>query len=114
MANRERGTVKWFDDEKGYGFIEQDVGEDLFVHYSDIEQEGYKTLEEGQAVEFDIEETEKGLAAKKVVVVEDGDESLEQEESEAEESFEPETEDLGTGDDFDTDTLEESMSQFGG
>lgn len=65
----QQGEVKWFDDQKGFGFIEQEVGEDLFVHYSDIEQDGYKTLDEGHEVEFDIEETEKGLAAKEVTVV---------------------------------------------
>jgi len=57
------GTVKWFDDAKGFGFIEQETGEDVFVHYSEITVEGYKTLEEGQDVEFELEETEKGLAA---------------------------------------------------
>jgi CspA family cold shock protein len=57
------GTVKWFNDDKGFGFIEQELGEDLFVHYSEIQVEGYKTLEEGDEVEFDMEETEKGLAA---------------------------------------------------
>ncbi|MGM0381785.1 MAG: cold-shock protein [bacterium] len=57
------GTVKWFDDAKGFGFIEQETGEDVFVHYSEIAVEGYKTLEEGQDVEFELEETEKGLAA---------------------------------------------------
>ncbi len=68
----EQGTVKWFDDAKGYGFIEQDVGEDVFVHYSEIQQEGYKTLDEGQEVEFELEETEKGLAAKNVEVTSGG------------------------------------------
>ncbi len=57
------GTVKWFDDSKGFGFIEQETGEDVFVHYSEIEMEGYKTLDEDQEVEFELEETEKGLAA---------------------------------------------------
>jgi len=60
------GTVKWFDDAKGYGFIEQETGEDVFVHFSDIEVEGYKTLDENQEVEFELEETEKGLAAVEV------------------------------------------------
>lgn len=60
------GTVKWFDDAKGYGFIEQETGEDVFVHFSDIEVEGYKTLDEDQQVEFELEETEKGLAAVEV------------------------------------------------
>lgn len=57
------GTVKWFNDQKGFGFIEQEEGEDVFVHFSEIETEGYKTLEEDQEVEFELEETEKGLAA---------------------------------------------------
>lgn len=61
------GTVKWFNDEKGYGFIEQEVGEDVFVHYSEIQAEGFKTLEEDQRVEFELEETDKGLAASDVV-----------------------------------------------
>lgn len=63
------GTVKWFDDAKGYGFIEQETGEDVFVHFSDIEVEGYKTLDEDQEVEFELEETEKGLAAVEVTPV---------------------------------------------
>lgn len=61
------GTVKWFDDAKGFGFIEQEFGDDVFVHYSEIEAEGYKTLDEDQEVEFELEETEKGLAATDVV-----------------------------------------------
>ncbi|MBI5230665.1 MAG: cold-shock protein [Coriobacteriales bacterium] len=48
------GTVKWFNSEKGYGFIEREDGDDLFVHFSEIQGEGYKTLEEGQAVEFEV------------------------------------------------------------
>lgn len=60
------GTVKWFNDQKGFGFIEQEEGEDVFVHFSEIQAEGYKTLEEDQEVEFDLEETEKGLAATNV------------------------------------------------
>jgi CspA family cold shock protein len=61
------GTVKWFDDAKGFGFIEQEFGDDVFVHYSEIEAEGYKSLDEDQEVKFELEETEKGLAATDVV-----------------------------------------------
>jgi CspA family cold shock protein len=61
------GTVKWFDDAKGFGFIEQEFGDDVFVHYSEIQDDGYKTLDEDQEVEFELEETEKGLAATDVV-----------------------------------------------
>ena len=63
-----KGKVKWFNNEKGYGFIEYTDKEDIFVHYSAIRQEGYKTLEEGQIVEFKLLETEKGLQALDVVV----------------------------------------------
>lgn len=64
-----RGIVKWFNNEKGYGFIEYTEKEDIFVHYSAIKQEGYKTLEEGQLVEFKLLETGKGLQALDVVVI---------------------------------------------
>lgn len=57
------GRVKWFNNEKGYGFIDHVTGEDIFVHYSAIKQDGYKTLSEGQIVEFDLIETPKGLQA---------------------------------------------------
>ena len=57
------GKVKWFNNEKGYGFIDHATGEDIFVHYSAIKQDGYKTLAEGQLVNFDLIETPKGLQA---------------------------------------------------
>ena len=63
---RELGTVKWFNATKGYGFITREGGEDVFVHYSAIEAEGYKTLNEGQRVEFTITQGPKGLAAANV------------------------------------------------
>lgn len=65
------GQVKWFNNEKGYGFIDYITGEDIFVHYSAIKQEGYKTLSEGQRVEFDLVETPKGLQAINVVAMSD-------------------------------------------
>ena len=66
-----RGKVKWFNNEKGYGFIEYNDLEDIFVHYSAIRQDGYKTLSEGQRVEFDLIETPKGLQAINVCATSD-------------------------------------------
>lgn len=63
---RMKGKVKWFNTEKGFGFIAQENGKDIFVHYSHIIEEGYKTLEEGQSVEFDVVEVDKGLQARNV------------------------------------------------
>ncbi|HKK44409.1 MAG TPA: cold-shock protein [Balneolaceae bacterium] len=69
MAEREVGTVKWFHNGKGYGFITREEGEDIFVHFSEIVMEGYKKLEEGQEVEFTVAEGEKGLQAQEVIPI---------------------------------------------
>lgn len=60
---RERGTVKWFNESKGFGFIERESGGDVFVHFSDISGEGFKTLYDGQAVEFEVQDSDKGPKA---------------------------------------------------
>ena len=64
-----KGTVKWFNAEKGFGFITSDEGKDLFVHFSEIQKDGFKTLEEGEKVTFDVKEGQKGPQAANVVVV---------------------------------------------
>lgn len=64
---RQTGKVKWFNENKGYGFILQDGGRDIFVHYSEIKEDGYRTLSEGELVEFEIAESPKGPQAKEVV-----------------------------------------------
>jgi len=69
MADRESGTVKWFDNAKGYGFIQRPAGEDVFVHYRAIRGDGFRTLQEGQAVQFNVIQGQKGLAAEDVAVV---------------------------------------------
>ena len=61
------GNVKWFDNKKGYGFIEREDGEDVFVHFSAIEEEGFKSLEDGEEVEFEIVEGDRGPQAANVV-----------------------------------------------
>lgn len=66
MSERETGTVKWFSDQKGYGFIAREVGEDVFVHHSAIEEAGFRSLTEGDRVEFTIEQGQKGPAAANV------------------------------------------------
>ena len=62
-----KGTVKWFNDSKGYGFIQHPEGDDVFVHFSEIAGEGFRTLSEGEQVEFELRETEKGLQAANVI-----------------------------------------------
>jgi cold shock protein len=69
MVERETGTVKWFNATKGYGFITRDAGGDVFVHYSAINSAGYRSLEEGQRVEYAVTEGKKGLQAQEVSIV---------------------------------------------
>ncbi|MFW5748906.1 MAG: cold-shock protein [Chloroflexota bacterium] len=69
MSERTQGTVKWFNAEKGYGFITPESGDDLFVHYSEIRGAGFRTLEEGAKVEFEITQGKKGLQASAVTVL---------------------------------------------
>jgi len=66
VSDREEGTVKWFNSEKGYGFISRDKGEDVFVHYSAVEGDGFRSLSESQRVEFAVEKGPKGLQAVQV------------------------------------------------
>lgn len=83
MSETLKGTVKWFNDAKGFGFIEHTSGKDVFVHYSVIEADGFKTLKDGEAVEYEIKEGPKGLHASRVAralkageegaLIEDGD-----------------------------------------
>ncbi len=69
MAERDTGTVKWFNASKGYGFIERNSGGDVFVHYSAVEATGYRSLNEGQQVEFTVVQGDKGPQAQDVVIV---------------------------------------------
>ncbi len=69
MANRVQGTVKWFNGEKGYGFITQENGPDLFVHYTAIQSSGYRSLNDGDRVEFEITDGKKGKQASAVTVI---------------------------------------------
>jgi cold shock protein len=66
VAERETGTVKWFNDAKGYGFISRDSGDDVFVHFSAIEASGFRSLQENQRVEFSVEQGDKGPKAVEV------------------------------------------------
>ena len=66
MSSREKGIVKWFNDSKGFGFIQRDSGEDIFVHFRAIQGDGYRSLKDGEAVEFSVVEGEKGLQAEEV------------------------------------------------
>lgn len=69
MAERETGVVKWFNATKGYGFIQRDSGGDVFAHYSEINSTGYRSLNEGQRVEFTVVQGQKGLQAQQIVVL---------------------------------------------
>ncbi|MCK4246450.1 cold-shock protein [Candidatus Bipolaricaulota bacterium] len=69
MAERETGTVKWFNDAKGFGFIERNEGEDIFVHFSAIRGEGFRSLNEGQKVEFTVTQGDKGPQAQDVTAI---------------------------------------------
>jgi CspA family cold shock protein len=69
MAERETGTIKWFDNAKGFGFIVRESGDDVFVHFSSIRGEGYRSLEEGQQVEFEVVQGQKGPQAQDVVAL---------------------------------------------
>ena len=69
MADRETGTVKWFNDAKGFDFIQRESGDDVFVHHTSIRSEGFRSLAEGQKVEFSVVQGQKGLAAEGVVPV---------------------------------------------
>ncbi len=66
-----KGTVKWFDVKKGFGFIQQEDGSDVFVHYSNISGDGFKVLEDGESVEFEVTDDNKGLQAQRVMKVEE-------------------------------------------
>ena len=69
MSEKQQGTVKWFNGGKGYGFIEREGGEDLFVHHNSILMDGFRNLDEGQRVEFTVVQGEKGLQAQDVIVI---------------------------------------------
>ena len=78
MSERQNGSVKWFDSSKGFGFIQREGQDDVFVHYSAIRGEGFRSLEEGQPVEFETVDSPKGLQARDVIVLGSGSESSSQ------------------------------------
>ncbi len=69
MSAREQGVVKWFNDSKGFGFIQRESGEDIFVHFRAIQGDGYRSLQDGQKVEFNVVEGQKGLQAEEVTKI---------------------------------------------
>lgn len=71
MSKRETGIVKWFDSGKGYGFIQRDDGADVFIHYKNIQGDGYRTLKQGDRVEFSLKDGPKGLQAEEVEAISD-------------------------------------------
>ncbi|WP_026166547.1 cold-shock protein [Gracilimonas tropica] len=78
MSDKQKGTVKWFHNSKGYGFISTDTGDDAFVHYSEIQADGFKKLRRGEEVEFILDEGEKGLHAKEVVSLNPAEDHIEE------------------------------------
>jgi len=71
MSDKKTGTVKWFDSKKGYGFIEVEGSDDIFVHFSAIQEEGYKSLKDGQKVQFEVQKDDQGERAQNVTKLED-------------------------------------------
>ena len=69
MSNRDTGKVKWFNDSKGFGFIEREIGDDVFVHYRSIKGEGFRSLKQGSRVEFTVTQSAKGFQAEEVVEI---------------------------------------------
>ena len=111
MAERETGTVKWFNAGKGYGFIERDNGEgDVFVHYSAINGAGFKTLDEGQRVTFDVVESDKGPQAQDVESLGEAVTSFSTEPEDSAETFSDDSDD-DSEDDFEDDFEEESEEE---
>ena len=98
MSGSEKGVVKWFNDDKGFGFIEHSTGRDVFVHYSVIDSSGFKTLKDGEVVEYEIKEGPKGLHAVKVQRVESEEEgSAEGSNSTEDMECQAEQDSVGTG-----------------